>query len=358
MEDEAMDNSSTQIGSALQRRRIGAVCAGAILAVASIDSSSGAAAAATYCSDTARYVHRACGFGAQADYWISAAVCINEPDEAERKKCLTDANQQRNDDDALCAEQLQGRFGACKSLGEQRYDPKFEPQLFDSDFTRLSQPNRYFPLRIGNRWEYAGGTETNTVEVLNETKLIDDVRCIVVRDQVYRDRQLAEATDDWYAQAKDGAVWYCGEEVKSYESFAGDMPQTLELVHIDGSFKADRDGAEPGIIFLGQPVVGKSYLEEFSLGNAEDVADILSTTYTYGAEAELDRHVPRQLAQLLCKEDCVVTNNYSLLEPGVAERKYYAPGIGIFLELNPDTGEHTQLVDCNFDRRCRALPRP
>jgi len=68
--------------------------------------------------------------------------------------------------------------------------------------------------------------------------------------------------------------------------------------------------------------------------------------------------VPRRLAQQLCNHDCVVTENISLLEPGVTERKYYAPGIGTFLETNPESGEISQLVGCNFDRRCGLLPRP
>ena len=36
-------------------------------------------------------------------------------------------------------------------------------------------------------------------------------------------------------------------------------------------------------------------------------------------------------------------------EPDAFARKYYAPGIGVFLETAPDTGEVTRLVDCNFD---------
>jgi hypothetical protein len=63
----------------------------------------------------------------------------------------------------------------------------------------------------------------------------------VVRDIVREEGRLAEATDDWFAQAKNGTVWYCGEEVKNYESFEGDRPMRPELVNVDGSFKAGRD---------------------------------------------------------------------------------------------------------------------
>ena len=100
------------------------------------------------------------------------------------------------------------------------------------------------------------------------------------------------------------------------------------------------------------------YREEFSLSNAEDVTEVLSTTYAFGSDPKLDRFVPQQLAERFCSGDCVVTKNFSLLEPGVFARKYYARGIGVFLEVNPDIEEVVQLVDCNFDPRCEDLPKP
>ena len=120
------------------------------------------------------------------------------------------------------------------------------------------------------------------------------------------------------------------------------------------------NGDKPGIIFLASPRQGDVYLEEFSLANAEDVTQILSTTYAYGKNAELDRLVPRRLAERFCAGDCVVTKNFSLLEPGIFSRKYYARGIGVFLEVetDPETETVSQLVDCNFDPRCSALPTP
>jgi hypothetical protein len=185
---------------------------------------------------------------------------------------------EREEGNQLYREQRDGRLDACKSLGEGRYDPDFDPALFD-DPRNPTNPNSYFTLTVGNRWEYRGGTEINTLEVLNEIKLIAGVRCIVVRDLVTKAGDLAEATDDWYAQAKDKNIWYCGEEIKNFESFDGDDPRRPELVSIDGSFKAGRDGDKPGITFLASPTQGDVYLEEFSLGNAEDVTEILSTTY-------------------------------------------------------------------------------
>ena len=308
-----------------------------------------------FCSQTANLVFRACGHEAEDDFLIASAKCVNVSDDAERAECFADAKATRSEDRQLCKEQLSGRLDNCKSIGEERYDPDFDPADFDKDFSNLPNPNPYFPLRIGNRWEYHGAGEVNTVEILNRTKLIDGVRCVVVRDLVSKGGFLVEATDDWYAQAKNGNVWYCGEEVKDFETFQGDRPRLPELVSIDGSFKAGRAGDKPGIIFLAEPQKGKVYIEEFSLGNAEDVTEVLTTTYSYGKFPQLDRFVPRKLAKLLCDGDCVVTKNFSLLEPGIFARKYFAPGIGFFLEVDPNTGESIQLVKCNFDSRCGRL---
>ncbi len=188
------------------------------------------------------------------------------------------------------------------------------------------------------------------------------VRCIVFRDLVMKGGELVEATDDWYTPAKDGSVWYCGEEVKDFESFDGDDPRRPELVSIDGSFKAGREHDKGGVIFLASPAPGAVYVEEFSLGNAEDVTEVLSTTYAFGNDPALDEGVPQQLAERLCSGDCVVTKNFSLLEPGIFARKYHARGIGVFLEveLDPETGElgAVQLVNCNFDPKCVGLPTP
>lgn len=311
-----------------------------------------------FCSATAALMFSACGFETKSDDLVAQAKCVNVADPNERARCLAEAKQARTEAGLLCSAQLSSRRAACTVLGEARYDPVFEPSRFDSDFHHLSNPNPYFPLNIGHRWEYGSSSERTTLEIANETKLIEGVTCVVLRDLVYEDGQLVEATDDWFAAGRDGSSWYCGEEVKNYESFEGDKPPRAELIDTDGSFKHGRARDKAGIIMPAQPGVGQAYMEEFSLGNAEDVSEILSISYSYGAGTELDRLVPRELAQRLCNRDCVVTKNYALLEPGVIELKYYARGIGFFLETKPDEGTVLQLVGCNFDTRCVALPAP
>jgi hypothetical protein len=311
-----------------------------------------------FCSSTARLLFQACGSEADDDRLVAKAKCINLADASERKLCLSEARSTRADASQACRAQLDWRRAACTRLGEARYDPAFSADRFDADFRQLSNPNPYFPLGIGHHWEYLGGNERNAIDVTSETKSVEGITCVVLRDLVYVDGRLKEATDDWYAAGRDGSTWYCGEEVKDYDSFAGDLPRRPELVSISGSFKHGRNGDKAGIIMPTLPRPGQVYLEEFSLGNAEDVSEILSVNYAYGANPELDRLVPRDLALRMCNRDCVVTKNISLLEPGAYALKYYARGIGFFLEIKPQDASRLQLVGCNFDPRCVALPAP
>ncbi len=312
-----------------------------------------------YCSATARLLHSACGFEAKDDFYVLKAKCINLADARARSECLAEAREAQAEAGKACRVQLDWRRAACTVLGEARYDPPITPDRFDADYRQLSNPNPYFPLGIGNRWVFLGGSERNVLEVANETKLIEGVTCVVLRDLVYENGRLKEATDDWYAAGRDGSTWYCGEEVKDYESFEGDVPQRPELVKISGSFKHGRERDKAGIIMPARPRAGQAYLEEFSLGNAEDVSEILTASYAWGGNPVLDQLVPRELVLRLCNQrDCVVTKNYSLLEPGIYALKYYARGIGFFLETKPLEGQRLQLVECNFDSRCAALPAP
>ncbi|NIP73734.1 MAG: hypothetical protein GWO16_12210 [Gammaproteobacteria bacterium] len=322
------------------------------------------------CTQTAGLVLKACGSEAADNFLIATANCINLGDRDERRSCGEEAQEERSDARELCQEQFDARLEICDLLGEGAYDPDFEPDHFDLG------GNRYFPLAVGNVWVYESTyededgeeiTETITVRVLeNEespgthaTKEIDGVTCLVVNDLVAEDGEVIENTDDWYAHnVFTGDIWYCGELSREFETFEADQPPLPELVSIDGSFKAGRDGDRPGILVRAAPQVAEAYRQEFSLGNAEDVAQVLSTTYVFGGETDdpesLDYRVPQELANRFCsaKSPCLVTMDLTALEPDVRERKYWAQDIGVFLEVNLTDDETVELIECNFHGNC------
>lgn len=310
------------------------------------------------CSKTSKLMRSACIAESRDDYLVQKAKCFNESERSESHECIVEAKEEFSEFRSSCSDQYEAREDVCSDLGQAPYDPSFESEDFETSLSFLTMPNPYFPMQVGYTWTY-GGDEDIMIEVLPESKLIDDVTCFVVRDVVSVDGLLVEDTDDWFAVAKaDGSIWYCGEEVKDFEYFEGDMPGLPELVAIDGSFKVERDGDRAGIFFPGIANVGDVYRQEFSLGNAEDMGEVVSTTYSYGQDAALDELVPEVLANALCNNDCVVVAETSPLEPEVFERKYFAPGIGFFLGTSPPDEEVVYLTGCSFNDACMTLPSP
>jgi len=327
------------------------------------------------CSKTASSAYLACQHDIKDDYWIAIGNCKNLEDSEEREDCLGEAKEEFNDAKDLCKEQFEARREVCELVGEE---PEFDSENFKPFPISDGELNPYFPLEVGNNWVYRGTSiddgeavyEKDTVEVMRATKLIAGVNCIVVNDVVeecdedFEECTVIEDTDDWYAQHEEtNDVWYFGEIARNFETFEGDRPSVPELVDIDGSWKAGRDYATPGILIGENPQPGDAYRQEFALGEAEDVAEVLSNAYVFGDgdyddPESLDYRVPGGLANALCTtgDPCVVTRELSALEPGVEERKYYAPGIGVFLEVNLQTGETVELVECNVDIKCGSLP--
>ncbi len=100
---------------------------------------------------------------------------------------------------------------------------------------------------------------------------------------------------------------------------------TAMVVSTEGSWEAGVDGAMPGVLMLAEPVVGVTYQQEFAEDVAEDMARVLSLKKSvevpYGAF-----------------DECLMTAEWTHLEPGAREFKYYAPGVGLVLELSPSGG--------------------
>jgi hypothetical protein len=173
------------------------------------------------------------------------------------------------------------------------------------------------------------GSFVDTFVVTRQTKVVDGVTCVVVQDTSTVDGQLEEKTFDYFAQDKDGNVWYFGEFATQYDNGHVDGH--------DGSWLAGIGGAEPGIVMQASPFVGETYAQENAPGVAQDMAQVVSlnesVSLPYGAF-----------------NNVLETNEFSPLEPGVVEGKFYAPGVGLILTLDPIVGGDTeQLVAIKVD---------
>jgi hypothetical protein len=91
------------------------------------------------------------------------------------------------------------------------------------------------------------------------------------------------------------------------------------------------NGAKPGIVMQGSPKVGDLYRQEFAVGVAEDMAEVLSLNESTTVPAGTFHN-------------CIETKDFSPLEPDIVEHKFYASGIGNVQTVDANTGEHLDLI--------------
>jgi hypothetical protein len=280
---------------------------------------------AKFCTKTTKAAFKACQHEVQDDYWVSIGNCNNLSEG--HKDCEQEARLLLKEGKQECSDQRAARLEVCGDLGETPYDPQIEPSMFvdPAEIGKTVAVNQYFPLIRGRTWVYKGGTETITVTVTNDTKVILGVTCAVVHDVVQDNGVVIEDTKDWYAQDSQGNVWYFGEISQDFDNG--------ELAGIEGSWTAGAESAKPGFIMKAAPTVGDVYRQEFSLANAEDMAEVLSLT---GSDT-----VPAAT----CTANCLITKDFTPITPDAVEHKYYAPGIGLILEVDPETGDRLELVE-------------
>jgi len=189
--------------------------------------------------------------------------------------------------------------------------------------------NPWFPLRPGTVYRYRGMKDgqpsREVLTVTHQTKTIQGVRCTVVRDLLYTRGRLHERTTDWYAQDAAGNVWYYGEATAELDA-AGKVTST------EGSWQAGVHGARAGIYMPAHPRPGQSGRQEYYRGQAEDQFTVVSLSARVGTAAASSNRA-------------LLTKEFTRLEPGVLDHKYYVRGIGTVLEQTVRGGsERNELV--------------
>lgn len=211
--------------------------------------------------------------------------------------------------------------GCAASDTEREIDSSYKPEINPENFAAIID-NQYLPLTAGKIFIYEGNTDNGLehveVYITGETKEVMGINCMVVRDQVWIDGELEEDTADWFAQDQDGNIWYFGEDSKEMKDG--------QVVSTAGSWEAGVDGAQPGIVMEANPKLGDAYRQEYYFNEAEDMAEVVglgeSVAIEYGKFGEV-----------------LVIKEWTPLEPGVAEHKYYVPGLGMVMEEIVEGGE-------------------
>jgi hypothetical protein len=203
----------------------------------------------------------------------------------------------------------------------------FDPANF-SDPTEIDNP--LFPLVPGRTYIYRAvtkdGCEEFHFEVTNNTRLVAGVRTRVIHDIAYEDPGCTgdlikvEDTFDWHAQDDAGNVWYFGENTKDC---TGNV-----CTPGPGSWEAGVNGARAGLYMLAAPRNSDNYYQEFAKGIAEDQAQVeaIKTDVSLAAPAALFGGFAYQQNFA----GCLKTKDYTALDPGHVEHKFYCPRRGSF----------------------------
>jgi hypothetical protein len=219
----------------------------------------------------------------------------------------------------VCAGLAAGILSACGGGDEDANQTQSGPAINPADF-QTAIDNPLYPLSPGEEWTYegeevdpdTGETFTTRVEVtvLSETDTVAGVEVVVVRDRAFEDGELVEETLDYYAQHKDGSVYYFGERVDNYEDG--------EVVNHDGSWLANEGDNQPGIAMPAAPDVGAVFEQEKAPGIAEDRSTVLSAGETVTVTAGTF-------------EGCIKTKDENPLD-NATETKFFCPGVGFVRE--------------------------
>jgi hypothetical protein len=189
--------------------------------------------------------------------------------------------------------------------------------------------NEWFPLAPGSVYRYRGVKDgepsREVMTVTHRTRTLDGAETIVVKDVLYLRGKLEERTRDYYTQDDDGNVWYFGEDTAELDAKG-------RVTTREGTWHAGVDGAKPGIFMYAHPAVGQSARQEFLKGQAADHFAVLRRGIAVTVPFKAFR-------------GALLTKEWTPVEPGVLDHKYYARGIGTVLEQTVKGGnERNELV--------------
>ena len=169
----------------------------------------------------------------------------------------------------------------------------------DPDDFVAAVDNSWLPLPAGRTWTYevvdASGTHPVTVTVASGPA----VAGVATTARVATEE--GAVTRDWFAQDRDGNVWWFGRE---------------------GEWRAGERGAQAGLAMPANPRVGDGYRTAYLPGVVEDVAEVeaLDGSATVPAGTY---------------DGLLVTRVTTKLEPGASTEQHWARDVGLVEEDRP-----------------------
>lgn len=208
-----------------------------------------------------------------------------------------------------------------------------------SDFSNPKN-NQYFPKTIGLTYEYK--SENKDTIVVNDVTTtfnkitIQGIVCPVVYGVEWtfvkklNKKFMTKETYTFNAWDNQGNVWCFGQDSLRY---LYNNNWKLFKIDMSESWLAGKNGALPGIVMPANPKAGVYYEQGYLKGKIADIGKVLL----------LDTDVSVALGAY---NNCLKTEDRSLLLPGIIEHNLYAPSIGlVFVETSAGTGIKSELVN-------------
>ena len=193
----------------------------------------------------------------------------------------------------------------------------------------LNITNAYHPFQPGGVKVFQGSDgQTKMVGLhlyLTETRSFNwngtTVACRVLREIAFENGELVELSDNYFAQADDGTVYYFGEVVDNYEDGV--------VVDNDGSWlvggptlpsdpPTTANDNNPTVFMPANPEVGDVFKPEDLIPVVDETAKVVRV----GAKVKVPAGA---------YEDAIAIEETSALEPGTTT-KWYAPDVGVVME--------------------------
>ena len=200
--------------------------------------------------------------------------------------------------------------------------PKFDPAAFEPG---AAATHPYFTLQEGWLREFSGMTTEDGKQVEERAVMafggagpeLAGVQTVMVVHQAYLGGLLVELARDFYAQDRDGNVWYMGEDVTNVQY---DADGKVESTDSKGSWRAGANGALPGYQMPADLTAGFAFEQEHAPADAAlDIGEIMTVDGTLQGPTGNYDHV-------------LAVFETSTVEPALREIKYYAPGVGLIGE--------------------------
>jgi hypothetical protein len=230
--------------------------------------------------------------------------------------------------------------------------------------------NPYFILKPGYRLVLEeAGKEKSVETVLDETKRINlDGRRIKTRVLEERaieiengEEKTVEISLNWFAICKKtNAVYYFGEWSRDCEDGFDENDECTGEESNLGSWEAGVNGARPGVMMAGTPLLGAKYFQEIAPPDAVDRGEIAEMGLDWPEELD-----PGEVPEYTGCIKIFDTNPTQDGECGEEDAKIYCPGIGLvqdqdlelvwsgFVDDDDDDDDDDDNDDDNHRRRWR-----